>query len=205
MVGGLIGIWTRRGVALAASLLLGGCAGSSVITGIYGNVDNNSAPPVARPVTGPQIVQFDPEADCPQINIPAGTSSWSSAKGASDLRYEATIGQFARECVLNPGNDVAIRVGVEGRVLLGEHGGSGTYTAPVRIAVRDREGAFIYNQVHRVTVTIPPGETQGTFKIVDNAPHVAIGPTTPLAGYDIEVGFGGSDAGAPAKKKRRKG
>lgn len=203
MVEGRIGIWTRRGAALAASLLLGGCAGSSVITGIYGNVDNNSAPPVARPVSGPQIVQFDPEADCPQINIPAGTSSWSSAKGASDLRYQATIGQFARECVLNPGNDVTIRIGVEGHVLLGEHGSPGTYTAPVRIAVRDREGAFIYNQVHRVSVTIPPGDSEASFKIVDNAPHVAIGPTAPLGGYDIEVGFGGSEGGPPPKKRRK--
>jgi len=203
MSGSRFGTWTGRGFSLAAALMLGGC--TSLVTGIYGDAQT-SAPPAAQPVSGPQIVQFDPAAECPQINVPAGASSWSSSKGGGDVRYEATIAQFARECVLNPGNEIAFHIGVEGRVLLGEHGGSGTYSAPLRIAIRDRSGAYIYNQVHNVSVAIPPGDSQGTFRIIDDTAHVVIDPTTPLAGYDIEVGFGGAGAGpGPVKHKKHRG
>jgi hypothetical protein len=199
MIGRQIGIWTVRGAGLASVLLLGGC--TSVITGVYGGTDT-SAPSAVRPSPGPNVVQMDPDAECPQINVPTGASAWSGAKDAAAVRYQAVLSQFARECVLNPGNDVTIRIGVEGRVLLGEHGASGTYTAPLRIAVRDRSGSYVYNRVSRVTVSIPPGETQGTFKIVDDAPHVVLSADRTLATYDIQVGFGGDSGPAPRKKRR---
>lgn len=202
MIGRRIGIWTRRVAGLAPVLLLGGCA--SVVTGIYGNGGTDSAPPAAQPLTGPAVVQIDPDAECPQINVPSGSSSWAGGKDASATRYEVVLAQYARECVLNPGNQATIRIGIEGRVLLGEHGSPGTYSAPLRIAVRDRAGNFVYNQVRRISVTVPPGETQGTFKIVDESAHVPLSNQTTLSSYDIQVGFGGESAAAtPRKKKHR--
>ena len=201
MIGRRIGIQGMRAASLALTMLLGGCA--SFVSGVYGSAETGEAPPpTAQPYVGKTIVQFDPDAECPQITVPAGTSSYAGGTDQTAIRYQGVLSQYARECILNPGNDVTIKVGVEGRILLGERGGAGTYSAPVRIAVRNRAGQIVYSQVHRVTVSIPPGETLGTFKFVDESAHVAIAPDSPLAAYDILVGFGG-DAGAPPRKKRR--
>lgn len=185
-----------HGAALALALLTGGCA--SAVSGVYGDAATQDPATVvqASPDAAPIRVQMDPDAECPMVNIPTGASAWASGGG------QVTIAEFARECTLNPGNVVTIKVGIEGLALAGERGGSGNYSAPLRVWIRDRAGNTVYSRVHRVSVPIPPGQAQGKFRLIDDGAQIPISQTTPLASYEIQVGFGGEGAAPPRRKRR---
>jgi len=194
--------------ALVAGLSLGAC--NSVTTGLYGSSAEEADQQAAAGATGatgsastPVRINMDPDAECPQINVPAGTSSYASYAGepsSDNVRFQARISQFARQCTLNAGNTVTIKVGVEGRVILGTKGAPGSYPAPLTISVRDRTGAVVASRAQRLSVSVPAGDTQGTFKIIDDGIVVPISPSKPLASYEILVGF---QEGAGTGRKRR--
>ena len=66
-----------------------------------------------------------------------------AAKGdqstAGDLRYQLSFGQTARECSVQ-GETLNIKVGVQGRVILGPLGAPGPVDVPLRYAVVDITG-----------------------------------------------------------------
>ena len=79
------------------------------------------------------------DIDCPTVEIRPGTSTFAvSTAGAEPsaltMRYQASFGQTARECKL-AGNVLTIRVGIEGRVVVGPAGGAGQLEIPIRYAV----------------------------------------------------------------------
>jgi hypothetical protein len=153
---------------------------------------------------GPVRVNMDPDAECPQINVPLGQSSYSSFAGESspaNYRFQARISEFARQCILNPGNTITVRIGVQGLVILGEKGSPGTYPAPLRIAIRDRDGNTIWTASQKPSVTIPAGATQASFRIVDDTAIIPISLEKPLHTYEIEVGF--VQGGTPTAKRKR--
>src|SRR5262245_9941405 len=85
-----------------------------------------------------------PDVECPGVDIRAGTSTLNvttkaGPATAGDLRYQLSIGQTARECNVQAGA-MSIKVGVQGRVILGPQGTSGQVDIPLRYAVV-REGA----------------------------------------------------------------
>ena len=216
MVGGRMGTAAAGAAVLAVALALGGCAGG--LSGVYGSAESSptidpSTERGAAPVRGdpsqergaaPMRVDMDPEAECPQINVPAGTSSYSAYAGEAsplNVRFQARIAEFARECTLGSDNTVHIKVGVEGLVILGEKGAPGTFPAPLTISARDRDGTIISSQNKGLSVTIPPGATQATFRVIDDSITVPISFAKPLRSYEILVGFNAKGAAA-AKKKR---
>jgi hypothetical protein len=198
-----------KGLGLTSALLaLAAC--ENFKSGLYGSaaseVATEQATTTGTPSGAPIRVDFDPETECPQINVPAGTSAYASYSGPQDganVRFQARISDFARECTLLPGNMVGIKVGVQGLVIIGEKGAPGTYPAPLRIAVRDRDGTVVSEQRPRLSVTIPPGATQGSFKIVESSFSVPISFEKPLRSFDIEVGFEQGGAAAAPRKKRQ--
>jgi hypothetical protein len=196
MVGRQFGVWAARGALLAGLVALGGCS-SSIITGVYGSPsDYASSTPSASNV--PIRVDVDTDAECPQINVPTG-SSFYSVKGA-----QITISNFARECDISGSAAVTIKVGVQGLAILGKGAGAGTYSAPLRISIRDRDSHVVYTKVQRVDVAVPPGGDQGTFKIVDTSSPIVIGVQQPLNSYDIVVGFDNKGAAQPVEKKKQR-
>jgi hypothetical protein len=121
--------------ALSALAALAGC--ENFRTGLYGSAATEAAQQQADmenaaaggPTSKPIRVDFDPATECPQINVPAGTSAYAAYAGGLDsanIRFQARISDFARECTLNPGNTVTIKIGVQGLVVLGEKGAPGT-------------------------------------------------------------------------------
>jgi hypothetical protein len=196
--------------ALAGSLALGGC--ESVTTGLYGSAaqeaatTQSQAEAQAADSTTPVRINIDPAADCPQINVPSGMSSYASYAGEPStfsVRFQARIAEFARECILNPGNTVTIKVGVEGLMLLGEKGVPGTYPAPLRIFIRDRDGNVVASSDKRLSVTVPAGGSQASFRLVEDSLVVPISPEKPLRSYEIIVGFDEKGAAPPRGKKGR--
>ena len=79
------------------------------------------------------------EDDCPSVDIRTGAGTLAVAAKpqeptANDLRYQLTFLELARQCFLDGGN-VRMRVGVQGRAIVGPAGAPAQVTAPIRYAV----------------------------------------------------------------------
>ena len=78
--------------------------------------------------------------DCPGVEIRAGAGTFNVAAAkqgqatAADLKYQVSFNQLARECIVADGN-LTIKVGVQGRVIIGPQGGPGSVEVPLRYAV----------------------------------------------------------------------
>jgi hypothetical protein len=151
-----------------------------------------------------------PDFECPDVQVRQGASTLTSSANpaepsALNLRYQVTIGNTARECRLLPGNMVSIKVGMQGRVILGPEGVPGTVDVPVRFAVV-REGIDsrpIVTKLDRVSVTVPPNDPNVLFS------HVAEGLNFPMPrgreidSYVVYVGFDPSAVQEPRRPTRR--
>lgn len=200
-------------------LVLAACSGSSDFTGnIFGS---NSSPGPTAVVAG---VNNDTapggtlsDLSCPSVEIRTGASTLTigSKPGQGeptplDVRYQGSIVNYARECRLNAGL-FSIKVGVEGRVVVGPAGGPGTIDVPLRIAVV-REGVnpvTVATKLIVIPVTIAEGADHATFTHVE--PDLAFTmpqPASALDSYVVYVGFDPLGAKpqkkAPARKPRAK-
>src|SRR3989440_2057144 len=119
------------------------------------------------------------EVDCPGVTVRQGASTLSiTAPGAHagpmTTRYQVSIAQTARECA-PLGGEMTMKVGVEGRVLLGPAGGPGQIDVPLRMAVV-QEGPnpkTIVSKFYRLADGVSPGGTTRP------PVHVAEGPPVP--------------------------
>lgn len=191
----------RQGKAIAAIVaagLLAGLGGCQSAASGEGNVLRNlllyggtTVPPAA-----PDQAE---EAYCPAVDILDGGAALRAVSGES-VRHQISIGQVARECAVRPDGSVLVKVGVEGRVLLGAGGGSGgRFEAPVRFVIKRGE-ATVASRVRRVAVAIPSGETQAAFTVVEDGLVV---PPQYARDYEILVGLGGAQAERSARRARR--
>ena len=147
---------------------------------------------LAGPTVPPEMSAEDRDVHCPTVGVIEGGAAIQAYSGgrvgdASALRSQITLGQLARECTGSPDGSTVVRVGVEGRALLGASGGAGRYTVPVRIVVK-RGSRIIGERVRQVSVAIPAGDTQGTFTLVEEGLLVA---PADAESFEIEVGLGG--------------
>lgn len=150
--------------------------------------------------------------DCPGVEIRAGAGTLNLAAKtatqptAADLRYQLSFNQLARECIVADGN-LTIKVGVQGRVIIGPQGGPGSVSIPLRYAVV-KEGPgpkTIVTKFKRVPVTISPGDTNVPFVDVDDSMTFPMPSTSELEAYVIYVGFDevGDKPAPPAKGTKR--
>ena len=159
----------------------------------------------------PNMVATPPqEIDCPTVDIRSGASTFAvSAVGADpsamSLRYQASFGQTVRECKLL-GNTLTIRVGVEGRVILGPAGGPGQIEVPLRYAVVQEgpEPKTIVTKLRWFTVAIPPGETSVAFMQIEEELSFPMPRGSGLDAYVVYIGFDRAAVKEPEKKKPAK-
>ena len=121
------------------------------------------------------------------------------------LRYQASFGQTVRECKLL-GNTLTIRVGVEGRVILGPAGGPGQIEVPLRYAVVQEgpEPKTIVTKLRWFTVAIPPGETSVAFMQIEEELSFPMPRGSGLDAYVVYIGFDRAAVKEPEKKKPAK-
>ncbi len=198
----------RTGVVLAAagSLLVAGCStGPDNDPGnTFGNLlafNSTKAPPV--PDTGKKKPILD--IFCPVVDVKEGGAAHRvySGRGASnqDVRYQFSIGQTARECTIVNGQ-LGIRVGVEGKVLLGPAGSPSTFNVPISIAVREEATLqMLVSKNYQVSVTIPPDSPHATFSVVSEMLVVPLRRKESNEDYLIIVGF--EKPKAKPRKRRR--
>lgn len=174
---------------LALAAPLSGCTSSGSSDGMGSTLGNllrygrTTEPPIARQ----GVVEA---AHCPGVLVTDGRSAIRS--GANQV----SIAHVARECLQQPNGTVVVKVGVEGRALLGPGGSSARFTVPVNFALKVGDRVLV-SRVKRVSVAVPPGETQASFLAIEGGMSVPAG----TGEFDIEVGLGG---GSPASAPRRR-
>jgi hypothetical protein len=164
----------------------------------FGEGDKKTTPPAAA--TEP------PDIDCPGVEIRQGASTFQQSGAdngstALSLRYQANFIRFARECALRAGN-VVMKVGIEGRVILGPAGTPGPLTLPVRLAVvkEGLEPKTIWTKFYMVPVMMSPGQPNVLFTHVEEDMSFPNPPGDELDTYVVYVGFDPDSAAAEKKK-----
>jgi hypothetical protein len=211
--GQMPGVVAGRTAAALAAIVLAGCGGG--IPGLGGGEPTAPAGGGGNPLSnlvlygGTTIPPSQPPRDqreftCPAIGVLDGAAAWRQAgagAGASGVAFQASLVDFARECAFE-GGQVALRVGVEGRGLIGPAGRPGTYQVPVRIVVKRRQD-IVTQRFARVSVTIPANEAQADFAHVEERLTLPITQFDPGDEYDVYVGFDATGAQAQRQVRRR--
>jgi len=201
----LIRVWT--GAALLPLLLLGCSFGATskdapdTSTGNrLTNLFSSSAPAPAG------NSDFNPD-DCPSIEVRTGAGTLTVGNtpqtSATDVRYQLTFGQLARQCGA-VGSNLTIKIGVQGRVILGPAGSPGAVDVPLRYAIVS-EGAdpkTIFTKFKRLAVDVPSDQSNIPFSDIDDL-TVPVPSARELATYVVYVGFD-SVGDAPAKPAPKK-
>jgi hypothetical protein len=197
----------RIGIAATLALGLSGCAGSRSggIADTFGNMFSSGSAAATPVPTGPD----EHNVDCPQIEIIEGQNAYrayaGSDRSSDGVRYQYSFGDMSRECH-SVDNTISIRVGVSGYVLAGPAGASGSFTVPVKIAIRrEKDQQMLETKVYRIPATMPPGQTQAPFSLVTDPMTVPYLGDAADGDYSILVGFDqGGAATKPAKAARHR-
>lgn len=151
----------RLAAALGAGAVVAGCSSAS-LPSLSGSLpgwfsrSGGSATQAQASVPAGKVL----EDNCPSVDIRTGAGTLAvSAKAkeatATDLRYQLTFVEMARQCFLD-GGTVRMRVGVHGRAIVGPAGAPAQVGAPIRYAVV-QEGVqpkTIVTKFRRVPVTL---------------------------------------------------
>lgn len=149
------------------------------------------------PGPGPADNPYKPdELSCPEVTVRPGTSTLQIGKGgagevaAMDLRYQGSLVRFSRECKPS-GNLMTMKLGIEGRLIVGPAGGPGQIEVPIRFAVV-QEGPSpktVLSKLVRIPVTIGSNPTVDFTHIDSDVAFPMPRPVTTLEQYVIYVGF----------------
>lgn len=214
-------LWRGRAsiaALLALTLLAPGCSGGgSLFGGPSASTPAPAASPAPAPASsgdtwlpaditnlfagssdkGPQpVAGARPDVECPYIQIREGASTLI-IKGPGDnaamsLKYQGTFVRAARQCAVIAGQMV-MKVGVEGRIVLGPQGGPGEINVPLRIAIVDEKPSSSKTIVTRlilVPVMVASADSNPIFSHVeDNLTFPLPSPTAELENYIVYIGF----------------
>jgi hypothetical protein len=155
----------------------------------------------------PAQTQASTEFDCPTVDYRQGAATLTvndskDENAALSLKYQASFVKTARECDVR-GDMVTIRVGVQGRVVVGPAGGPGTVTVPLRYALV-REGIepkTIWTKLFAVPVTLSSSQLNVPFTHIEEEMTVAIPSRGDLAAYVVYIGFDPEGLKPPEKPK----
>src|SRR5712691_9434797 len=193
--------WWRAGALIVSAAMLSGCSlASSVgssdsspsLTSRFTSLFSGATPGVTQPHSPTPSA---PDVECPGLDIRTGASTMNLAARAADatagdLRYQLSFGQTARECLVQ-GDSLTIKVGVQGRVILGPMGSPGQVDVPLRYAVV-REGPepkTIATKFKRLSVIIGPDQSHVQFVDVEEGLSFPMPTASDLAAYVVYVGF----------------
>lgn len=178
---------------------LAGC-GSSGQSGTMGTIGNvlmfqSTTPPPA----GQLPKDEEQELVCPEVIIADGGAALRVQPGqdSGSLRHQISILNVARECTPTGDGGFRLKVGAEGRILLGPAGGAGNYGATLTTQVL-RGSTVVARRAARVGGTVSGGQSGTDFV------HVEDGIVVPPGAGDVEIIVGLSSGGAgPARARRR--
>jgi hypothetical protein len=135
------------------------------------------------------------DIDCPQVTVREGAATLAingpGEPSPMTLRYQGSIGRMARECSV-ANKVMRMKVGMEGRVILGPAGAPGKVDVPLRFAVV-REGPVpqtILTKTYRKEVMLEPGMGNiGFVEIDDDLSFPMPASAADLENYVVYIGF----------------
>ncbi len=186
----------------AIALLVAGCSSSGI-----GGSDASLSQAMASATPNPDTTGSTGNLErCPNVELRQGAGTYaintaSRDPSATALRYQVSIGQTARECS-SVGGNLVMRVGLQGRVVLGPAGGPGTLDIPIRYAVVEEgmQPKTIFTKLERIPVTVVEGQPHVAFTHIEENISVPMPPNAAFDNYVIYVGF--DPMGASQEKKK---
>ncbi len=195
----------RFALPAALALALAGCGssgssstGEPSTTQKLGNIlmFQSTTPPAPNQLPQEDEVNFI----CPQVIISDGGAAIRAQSGgdSGSLRSQVSINNVARECTpVGKDGGFTLKVGVEGRILIGPAGSPGSYGATLITQVM-RNNQVVARRSARVGGAIPGGQTGADFS------HVESNISVPAGSGEVEVIVGlSSGGGEPARRRRR--
>ena len=180
----------RVTAALLAAGVLSACSGGSL-----GSAGSKLGDLLSFGSNAPAVspLEKDPNVDlvCPDVHVREGGAALRVMAGGA-VRHQFSIGELARQCrVVN--KQLILKVGVEGKALLGPAGSPAAFTVPVTIAVKkDGVERPILARSYRATAAIPAGQSQTTFTIVSDEISVPFVSEAANEDYEIIVSIDGA-------------
>lgn len=146
------------------------------------------------------------DIDCPLIDIREGASTLiipppNGENNAMALKYQGTFVRAARECSLINGQ-ISMKIGVQGRIIVGPAGGPGQVEVPLRIAIVNNLAAgskTLATKLIRIPVTVASVDQGGTFTHIEDAMTFPMPADGSLDNYIVYIGF--DPIGAAAQQK----
>jgi hypothetical protein len=182
-------------------------ATSSSLSSKLSSFFSNSSASSQQPVTGAQQADLD----CPLVDIRSGASTLQIPPPTEDqnstmsLKYQGTFVRAARECHA-VAQQMVMKVGIEGRVIVGPAGGPGDIVVPLRIAVVNETPAGtkpIATRFIQIPVTIASGQGSAAFTHVEDNLDFPMPSAADLESYVVYIGFDPFSA-QPAEKPKAK-
>jgi len=144
--------------------------------------------------------------DCPVVFIDNGASMIRMPQDAdaSSVRYQLSIDQTARECLIE-GENVSIKLGIEGGVVLGPAGAPGAFTATISVALRRlKDYSLVSSKSYQVSASVSPGGMRGDYRLLADPISVPLVSKRAHEDYEIIVGFSQGGSTSPAKPVGKK-
>lgn len=190
------------GAAALVAVGLAGCSSASTgaasdwFPSIPGFSSVKSTPADRSALAAAESPSVDVDRDCPSVDIRQGASTLAVAAAkaqqatANDLRYQFTFTEIARQCAL-AGPLLRMRIGVQGRILVGPAGAPNQVEVPIRYAVVQEgvEPKTITTKFRRFPVTLPPGATNVAFTDIEEDLSFPVPERVALDAYVVYVGF----------------
>jgi hypothetical protein len=202
---------------LALALAVAGCAGggspststepppdsssSSSFSDKVKNFFSNSSAKSRQAATGAQTDVY-----CPFIEIRQGASTLAIGQtgdnAAMTLKYQGTFVRAARECAV-VGADMVMKIGVQGRVIVGPAGGEGQVEVPLRIAVVHETTAgskTVVTKLIRIPVAMPAATPFKEFTHIEEGFAFPMPSAATIEDYTVYIGFDPLAANPQEKK-----
>jgi hypothetical protein len=154
-------------------------------------------------LNSPALQSAAADINCPSVDYRQGAATMAvngagSENTALNLRYQASFTQTARECILR-GNNLTIKVGVQGRIVVGPAGGPGPISIPLRYALV-REGTepkTLWTKLFMVPVTIPENQLNLPWLHIEEEMTVPNPSGDEIDAHVIYIGFDPEGAAKP--------
>src|SRR5215469_15947313 len=217
-----------------ALLLLAGCSGGGVGAPATTTASTASVPPAsastgATPPAAPSfkdkiasffsgatqkepqpVTNAQPNVECPFLDIRQGASTLTfpppppdGSNEAMSLKYQGIFVRAARDCAVVNGQMV-MRVGVQGRIVVGPAGGAGQIDVPLRIAVVSAPitaPRTVLTRLIRIPVTIGANDPNVDFTHIEEGLSFPM-PSSSSDPYIVYIGF--DPLGAAAQDQAKK-
>jgi hypothetical protein len=144
------------------------------------------------------VVNAQPNVSCPYLDIRQGASTLTipppppdGANEAMSLKYQGIFVRAARDCAVVSGQMV-MRVGIQGRIVVGPAGGPGQVDVPVRIAVVSApttDAKTVVTKLIRIPVTVGANDDNTDFSHIEEGLSFPMPPAGELESYIVYIGF----------------